>query len=218
MDGGLYGKRAAMLDMEGRQGEWRGFRQSVPAYAGSEYIVAGWVKMSGGKAGAVHAHFSPKVAKFNAYSSPVHGDEWKMFAMSVPARSDGDLEVHLTATSGKYLYDGIIVAECVRANMKGIENASDGGNGGRLSVWQTDNIVKIFPSDAPGPEAEPYLELAGNEEEGMQLGIRGNSGIKNLEVSADAPVYAGSLPLWSRVKPFWAWRSLPACPPRKSAT
>ena len=72
VDGGLYGKRAAMLDMEGRQGEWRGFRQSVPASAGSEYIVAGWVKMSGGKAGAVHAHFSPKGAKFNAYSSPVH--------------------------------------------------------------------------------------------------------------------------------------------------
>ena len=59
--------------------------------------------------------------------------------------------------------------------MKGIENASDGGNGSRLSAWQTDNIVKIFPSDAPGPETEPYLELAGNEEEGMQLGIRGNS-------------------------------------------
>lgn len=212
VDGGLYGKRAAMLDMEGRQGEWRGFRQSVPASAGSEYIVAGWVKMSGGKAGAVHAHFSPKGAKFNAYSSPVHGDEWKMFAMSVPARSDGDLEVHLTATSGKYLYDGIIVAECVRANMKGIENASDGGNGGRLSVWQTDNIVKIFPSDAPGPEAEPYLELAGNEEEGMQLGIRGNSEIKNLEVSADAPVYAGSLPLWSRVKTLLGMEEPPCLP------
>lgn len=212
IDGGLYGKRAAMLDMEGRPGEWRGFRQSIPANAGSEYIVAGWVKMSGDKAGAVHAHFSPKGQKFSAYSAQVQGREWKMFAMTIPALSDGDLEVHLTATSGKYVYDGIIAAECVRANMKGTEHASDGGNGGELSVWQTDNIVKIFPSDAPGPEAEPYLELAGNEEEGMQLGIRGNSGIKGLEVSADAPVYADSLPLWSRAKALVGIEELPKLP------
>lgn len=60
-----------------------------------------------------------------------------------------------------------------------------------MSVWQTDNIIKIFPGDYPKAETEPYLELAGNEYEGMQLAIRNPTEIKALEVSVDAPKYAG---------------------------
>ena len=192
VEGGLYGEHAAMLEIKDpKNSAWHGFRQAVPGIPGNEYIIAGWCRLPDGGAGTIHAHYDFQKGGFNAYSSTVMGDKWQIFAMFMPATGPGNVSVHLTATTGKYIYDGIIVAESVKASALGYENIADLKRKNQIAVWQTDNIIKIFPGDYPKAETEPYLELAGNEYEGMQLAIRNSEEIKSLKVSVDAPVYTG---------------------------
>ena len=211
VDGGLFGKRAAMLDIKDTAPKgWYGLRQGVPTEPMSGYMIIGWVKCPDG-GGSVNAHYTPKGSTFESYSAAISGKDWQMFSMYIPSRSEGNVSVHLTATSGKYFYDGIIAAQCVNASLVGFESASDAKEKD-FSVWQVDNLIKIFTGDVQSSDAEPYLELAGNEYEGMQLGIRSSSEIKDLEVSASAPVYDDSMPILQRAKILFGIQDRPTLP------
>ena len=212
VDGGLFGKRAAKLKIGKNNAAWVGLRQFAKSKSDANYMILGWARCPDGKAGAVNAHSTVKgVEGFSAYSTPVTGDQWQLFSMFIASRGEGSIQAHLTATSGDYLYDGIIAAQCLNANLVEIQSAMDKEANG-LAVWQVDNLVKIFAGDAPMSTSQATLALAKNEDEGMQLGIRNASAVKNLEVSASAPVFTGDLPLLERVKIFFGKAQKPTLP------
>ena len=209
-EGGIFGKRKGFLRIKNNAKKgWHGLRQKVDTDADTDYILLGWARADSGKP-AVHAHYNaPQPKTHTTFSAPVSA-EWEMFSIFISSFYKGNISVELTSTRGNYDYDGIVLAKCVRGNYKTTQSATDFSD--EIHIWQSDNIVKVFPTTCPETTSIASIDMAKNEVEAILLGIRSNNDFGKVELTATAPVYSDKLSLSEKLKTFIGNFKIPQLP------
>lgn len=175
---------------------WRGWHQSVPVQPGKTYLVAAWMKCRD-VAGEVRVHLHRYTAQgkhsqrepMTSIGPGLRGTrdgslQWGLVAM--PADTVR-LDLHLTMnTRGTVWHDEVVVAEVLPARLAATEGRPLPATG--VALWQVPAVVKVFEDDVPPDDAAPLaLATARNEQEPLQLAIRGGRSMGQVRVEVEPP-------------------------------
>jgi hypothetical protein len=185
---------------------WRGWRKTVPVRPGGSYLFAAWVRTEDVRDGEVrlHAHCltaARSLSKENAYRSVGPGIQgttgWTFMSGTLEMPADaGLLDLHLTMdATGTVWHDGALVAEVAPAEIVRLEGMPMAGSA-ELAVWKVPAVEKVLEdTPAPGQTAPAEISLARNEQEPLQLAVRGGRGVSGVEVTVEPPVSPGGVRL-----------------------
>ena len=174
--------------------QWRGWYQTVPLKPGRSYLYGGYFSgddVSGSATIAAHVlGKNGKATKMLSTSESISGTTpWTpSFGMCTAGGEDAKLVVHLTTClSGSFAYDGIVVAEHLRAEAGDPQSPAETKAEG-LAVQPVEPIVKVFRETAVRNCDDDFeVALARNETEPLQLAVRSPRPIRRLEVEVSAP-------------------------------
>lgn len=192
------GRRCAKMTVGTAAPEaWRGWHQSVPVQPGKTYLVAAWMKcrhLSGEVRLHVHRYTAQgKLSGHQPMASVGPGlqgtMDWTLQWGLLPIPADTvRLDLHLTMnTRGTVWHDEVVVAEVLPARLAGTEGRPMPPDS--LALWQVPAVVKVFEDDLPEPDTGPFsLAAARNEQEPLQLAVRGGRAIAQLRILVEPPV------------------------------
>ncbi|MBT4814239.1 MAG: DUF4091 domain-containing protein [Lentisphaerae bacterium] len=193
-----FGARCASYTIPHDSGkDWVGWRQSVPVTPGHSYLIASWIRTVDVRNGTIglHAHRRQADGQLSTDSpflgsrSSLAGDaDWTLCSAITTMPRDGEiLQVHLTANAtGTVQHDGVLVAEILDATPGQLESKQDAGR--LLVAWPVHPVIKVFREDFP-PQQPPALavQMARNEQEPLQIALRGSQPITAARIEVDAP-------------------------------
>ncbi len=199
-EGGLFGKRCIETRVPASaQKSWVGWRQGVLVEPGKTYLFAAWLKTRDVTPNVqLHAHCYNAAGAMCASRGIVGAgpaltgtNGWTMISGLFPMPSDAaTFHLHLTMlASGTVWHDGVALIE-VRAGEALALERRDAKSLRRLTVWPVPAIEKVFRDDLPGrprPES-PRISCARNEQEPLQLALRGPDALTGVRAVVDAPV------------------------------
>lgn len=193
------GKRCVRMDVSpGAPTRWRGWHQTAPVRGGHKYLLAAWVKCKDVGSGEirVHAHrmaADGRLSKHEPMASIGPGirgtTDWTLLSGLITIPEDAvSLGLHLTTNAtGTVWHDGLLLAEVTPADVAGIEGAPM-ADPDHVAVWPIPAVVKVFQEDPPGRDpGEARITAARNEQEPLQLAIRGGKAIRGVKVEIVAP-------------------------------
>ncbi len=200
VDGGIFGKKALRVKIPG-DGKWYGLQQDIPAEMGKSYICALSVltkeqtlKLPRLRLALLDSGHS---VYFNGKSNP--SDNWEINSIVVQNRSGSAAKFVVNLNESEksdFLVDGVFLSECRRAERYEYETPLDSFDGERLSAWQVNSVIKVFPFYAPPLEkSAAKISLARNESENLQLAVRSNKRLGNVEISVSDAVSEGGAKL-----------------------
>lgn len=192
---GKFGKLAAKLEVEPKlQGQWVGWRLSIPVKPNCAYFYCGFIKAEGNPSPIrLHGHWHDADHRLTKQSplfstSPVVAARqgWVQTFAFVESPSDAAFaELHLTTdTSGVFWHDGIFFGEVYRAVIGDWERQTiEAQRAMPLQVWTVNPLVKVFPDTPPEPAPQTISVLmARNEYEPVQIALRSNRAIRQIRV------------------------------------
>lgn len=175
---------------------WRGWHQTVSVRPGHTYLLAAQVRTEDVRRGAVllHAHVRTAAGKLSSDNpmrsagTPIQGTTaWtRMSGMLAMPADAASLELHLTMdATGTVWHDGVLVAEVFPGHFVRLEGRPMAAPD-ELAVWPVNAVVKVF-RDEPAPRhiGSARIELARNEQEPLQLAIRGGQRLDGVRVEVD---------------------------------
>ncbi len=198
----MFGVRCArMLVPSAAPKAWRGWRQDVPVRAGRTYLVSAWVKSQDVRDGEVrlHAHFRrsdgdlSQRGGFASVGPPISGTtDWTLMSGTLSTPDDtASLQLHLTMENhGTVWHDGVTLVDVVSSSLVGIESRH-AVPGRDVAAWQVPGVIKVFRDDLPPDSQAPAaVEIcsARNEQESLQLAVRSQGDVRNVQVRVEAPV------------------------------
>ena len=177
--GGRFGGGFAKMAVPRTEGgRWRGWYQSVPVKPGKSYYFGGFVSGEGLSSDVriyahAHARDGRTTQMMSTADSIAGAAPWTpCFGVCTAGSDDATLELHLTTDgSGALAYDGILVAEFLRAVVGDLE-ARPAGTDGALAVEAVDPVVKVFRETRVRNGGAFAVALARNETEPLQLAVR----------------------------------------------
>ncbi len=196
---GLFGKRSlAMTVSPSLQGNWVGWRTSVPVQPRRLYFYCGFIKAENNPSPVqLHGHWhdadhrlTSDAPFFNTSPSVSGSQGWVQTHTFVESPADARFaELHLTTnTPGTFHYDGVFFGQVVRAFVGDRDLLGTKKPGlGPLSLWVVNSLIKVFP-DAP-PENTPSsmtLVMARREWEPLQIALRSAKSLKSVRISVTA--------------------------------
>jgi hypothetical protein len=182
--GGVAGDWCLELNVpdNGQPVGWVGTRQKVPVKPGVRYLLGAYISGENVAGEArVHGHFlkaDGSLSDHNPFFSTSPGisgtKDWTFTSTQVTTPPDcAFLEVHLTMnTTGIVRHDGVVLLQADSGEAGGLE-AVQGGPAGKLTVWPTNPMVKVFHDDWPvAGERLVKLYACRNEHEPFQIALR----------------------------------------------
>ena len=188
VDGGIYGKKALHVKIDELK-DWYGIHQDIKELrAGQNYIYAVALKVKKGVVNVPRIRLTQTGAKKDSFyfgKKNVQSDEWQISAVTLDNNSANAM-VSLGAINtgeSEFFVDGVVFAECYRCEKYRAETAFDLQTEKKLSAWQVNSVVKVFPFYAP-PEkpASAEISLAKNEYENLQLAVRSTESVDDVEI------------------------------------
>ncbi|MCS7254694.1 MAG: DUF4091 domain-containing protein [Armatimonadota bacterium] len=190
---GRFGELAAKLEIAPKlEGQWIGWRLSIPVKPNKAYFYCGFIKAEHNPSPVrLHGHWHNAKHQLAAQSpffstSPVvaAGQGWMQTFTFVESPSDAAFaELHLTTnTSGTFWHDGIFFSEVHRAVIGNWERSNAIRRKG-IHVWTINSLVKVFPDTPPEPMPKVVSVLmARNEYEPVQIALRSDQAIRGVRV------------------------------------
>ena len=196
--GGRFGGGFAKTVIPAKDGgTWRGWYQTVPVKPGRSYFYGGFLSgddVSGNTHVHAHAHDARgrTVRMISTGEAIVGTSPWTpSFGVYTAGPSDATFTLHLTSDgSGTFAYDGMLVAEHLRATVGDPELRTAAAADGGLAVQAVDPVVKVFRETSVRDGGAFAVSLARNETEPLQLAVRSPRAIGRLEVEVTPPATA----------------------------
>jgi hypothetical protein len=184
-----FGKRSLELTLrENARADWVGWNsREIPVKPGSMYFLSGWLKAVGLQSwAAIHAHFhnangglTQSGAMVSTQPTVTANSEWLNSMGFFQAPPDAaTIQLHLTVnTQGTLRHDGIVLCEVVDGEVARVHSEFGDKSVPGLLTWEVNPLVKLFPDTPPQDRVRAIsVELARNEYEPFQIGLRGPVG------------------------------------------
>jgi len=198
-----FGARCARMHVPAEAPKaWRGWRQDVPVEPGRSYLFAAWVKCQDVRDGDVrlHAHYRRAGGElsqrggFAGVGPAISGTtDWTLMSGTLVTPDDtATLQLHLTMESrGTVWHDEVMLVAVTPGDLLAVESRH-GPPSGELAIWQVPAVIKVFQDDVPfGDSASlPAVEIASarNEQESLQLAVRSDRDVGEIQVRVEPPV------------------------------
>ncbi len=196
VDDQTFGKKALHFKLDKEYGNFPGIEQTLRAKPNTSYIGM----ILGKNLGNVSQTQAPvlKLAEKGTRNivireaTLISNGEWEVQAVTAknPYR-EADLSfIILSKTPKDFLFDNAFLCESNDAYKFTYSTADDYVKDERTHIWQVNSIVKVFPFFAsPRKASDAKISLAKNEYENLQLAIRSNKNLGELQISAPAPTH-----------------------------
>ena len=196
VDDQSFGKKALRLKLDKEQKHFPGIEQIVPAKHNTSYIGIILGKNIGNVAQtqAPVLKFAEKGTRNNIVreATLISNGEWEVQALTAqnPYRKANLSFIILSKDPKDFLFDNAFLCESTDAYKFTYSTADDYVKDERTRIWQVNSIVKVFPFFAsPQKVSDAKISLAKNEYENLQLAIRSNKNLGELQISAPAPTH-----------------------------
>lgn len=194
VDGGFFGAKALRLKIKGDK-VWYGLQQDIPAKFGQTYIHIVGVLNKKDTMRVPRLRLDAKGLKSSSYfqGKSVPSRDWEINAIVAQNKFDkAKFVINLNESEqGEFLVDGVFFGECSRAEKYEYQTAMDFQKDPKFAAWQVNSVVKVFPFFAP-PDGKPTakISLARNEAENLQIAVRSNKNLGDVEIAVSHAVSA----------------------------
>ncbi|MBE6412450.1 MAG: DUF4091 domain-containing protein [Opitutales bacterium] len=194
VDGGIYGKKALSVKID-KDKDWFGIHKDIKNIQyGKNYICAVAVNVkSGVKVNIPRVRLTQKGKKDSTYFSKnvMPSNEWQIHAVTLNNNvKDGYVSLGLINHGvSEFLVDGVLFAECYRCEKYKAQTAFDLQAEKKLTSWQVNSVVKVFPFYAPPlNKKSAEISLAKNEAENLQIAVRATESMDDVQINVSDAV------------------------------
>ena len=194
VDGGIYGKKALSVKID-KEKDWFGIHKDIKNIQyGKNYICAVAVNVkSGAKVNIPRVRLTQKGKKDSTYFSKnvMPSNEWQIHAVTLNNNvKDGYVSLGLINHGvSEFLVDGVLFAECYRCEKYKAQTAFDLQAEKKLTSWQVNSVVKVFPFYAPPlNKKSAEISLAKNEAENLQIAVRATESMDDVQINVSDAV------------------------------
>ncbi|MBO5255696.1 MAG: carbohydrate binding domain-containing protein, partial [Opitutales bacterium] len=188
-----FGKKALRFKTDKENKTYPGIEQSVKIKPKTTYTAIIWGKKNG-----EYTQFNAPILRITQGKSLKN-----LVRKGASLVSNGDWEIQATTLTNPYndawatliisndkptdfLFDNAFLCESISSTKFTYSTPADLLSNEQTDIWQVNTIVKVFPFFAQQKTAKAEISLAKNEYENLQLAVRSNKNLGELEISAPA--------------------------------